>query len=157
MPVFKSKEIIDIAIRIEKNGEAIYRDAVHQVADNELKAALQWMADEEARHVEWFTLLKSTMQTTPGIVPDELSSDMLASLIGDQSFSLKDVDFSQVQNVTKMVSIFIEFENDSILFYEMLIPFITQPETLENLKQIIDEEKGHIAKLECFADTAAAV
>jgi rubrerythrin len=155
--LFKSNEVIDIAIRIEKNGEAIYRQAITQVANGALKEALQWMADEEAKHMEWFTDLKSTVQTSHGVVADELSSDMLASLIGDQSFSLKNVDFSQIRDVGKLVNIFIEFENDSILFYKMLIPFITHQETLDHLQQIIAEEERHVAELESFADTAAAV
>lgn len=155
--MFKSKEVIDIAIRIEKNGEAIYRQAITQVANGALKEALQWMADEEAKHMEWFTDLKSTVQTSSGVVADELSSDMLANLIGDQSFSLKDVDFSEIRDVSKLVNIFIEFEKDSILFYKLLIPFITHSETLDHLQQIISEEERHVAELECFAETAGAV
>lgn len=155
--MFKSKEVIDIAIRIEKNGEAIYRQAITQVANGALKEALQWMADEEAKHMEWFTDLKSTVQTSSGVVADELSSDMLANLIGDQSFSLKDVDFSEIRDVSKLVNIFIEFEKDSILFYKLLIPFITHSETLDHLQQIIAEEERHVAELECFAETAGAV
>jgi rubrerythrin len=116
------------------------------------------MADEETQHIEFFTLLKNTVQTTPGIIADELSGDMLKGLIGDQSFSLKDVDFSQVRDVDALIHIFIEFENDGIIFYEMLKPFVKNQDTLDHLQKIIDEENRHIQKLESFvnAETAAS-
>lgn len=156
--MFNPKEVLDIAIRIEKNGEAVYRSAIQQVSDNDLKETLQWMADEETQHIEFFTLLKNTVQTTPGIIADELSGDMLKGLIGDQSFSLKDVDFSQVRDVDALIHIFIEFENDGIIFYEMLKPFVKNQDTLDHLQKIIDEENRHIQKLESFvnAETAAS-
>ena len=46
-----------------------------------------------------------------------------------------------------MIYIFIEFEKDSILFYEMLLPFIRDEDTLAQLYKIIAEEKNHIDQL----------
>jgi rubrerythrin len=154
--LFKPKEVLDMAIRIEKNGEAIYRKAIEQVSDRNLKDALQWMADEEVRHIEWFTDLKKTVQETPDIMADDLSSDVLKNLIGDQSFTLKDVDFSRIDDLDELVGIFIEFEKDTIIFYEMLSPFVKNKETLDHLQKIIIEEKRHIKKLECFVKSETA-
>lgn len=154
--MFTPREVLDIAIRIERNGETIYRKAIEHVPDIELKDALEWMADEEVQHIEWFSSLKETLQETSGVMADELNSDMLMDLIGDQSFTLKDVDFSGINNLDELVGIFIEFEKDGILFYEMLTPFVKSRETLDHLQKIIAEEKRHIQQLECFAKSETA-
>jgi rubrerythrin len=154
--LFKPREVLDIAIQIEKNGEAIYRNAIQEVSDENLKDALLWMANEEADHIKWFSALKETIQETPGVIAEELSGDMLKGLIGDQSFTLKDVDFSRIDDLGELVGIFIEFEKDSIIFYEMLTPFVKDQETLDHLQKIIAEENQHIKKLECFVKSETA-
>lgn len=155
--MFKPREVLDIAIRIEKNGEAIYRDAIHKVCNEKLEKALKWMADEELDHIEWFLSLKEKIQETSGnVMADELGSDMLKHLMGNESFTLKEVDFSTIDSVDELVRIFIEFEKDGILFYEMLTGFIKNKETLDQLQKIIAEEREHIKKLEKFFESAPA-
>jgi len=68
----------------------------------------------------------------------------LHDLIGGQSFTLQDIDFPGVDDMQKLIDIFIEFEKDGILFYELLRTFIKDQDVLENLDQIIDEEYRHI-------------
>jgi rubrerythrin len=142
-----------MAIQIEKNGEAIYREAVQKVSGSKLKDALKWMADEEVRHREWFQSLKNTIKDTPGVMADTLTSDMLETLMGDQVFTLKEVDFSRIAGSEELARIFIEFEKDSIIFYEMLAGFIKNRETRNSLQKIISEEKQHIQQLEAFTAT----
>jgi rubrerythrin len=47
-----------------------------------------------------------------------------------------------------LIAIFIEFEKDTVLFYEMIEPFIEGGNTLEQLKEIIAEENLHIELLQ---------
>lgn len=150
--MFTPGEVLDIAIKIEKNGESVYRNAVQKMTNPRLAAALEWMADEEAQHAQWFTELKSiVMRRSKDVFKEEMDSGSLQNLIGEQSFSLKEVDFIKVHQLNDLFEIFIEFENDGILFYEMLMPFIKDDETLETLKQIIAEEKKHIENLRSYA------
>jgi rubrerythrin len=60
------------------------------------------------------------------------------------------VDFTRVDRSDDLIGIFIEFEKDTILFYETLIPFIEDNDTLENIAKIIAEENNHIKKLQDF-------
>jgi rubrerythrin len=60
------------------------------------------------------------------------------------------VDFSNVNRQEDLIGIFIEFEKDTILFYETLMPFIEDNDTLENIAKIIAEENNHIKKLQDF-------
>ena len=61
--MFSIQEILDLAIRLEKNGEAVYRDADAKLSGPELVSLLEWMADEEVKHARWFSELKSKLET----------------------------------------------------------------------------------------------
>ena len=82
-----------------------------------------------------------------------MSRKVFGGLLGDRSFSHREVDFSKVDRIEELIAIFIEFEKDTVLFYETLIPFIEDNNTLGNVAKIIAEEKNHIKKLhELLAD-----
>ena len=147
--MFTSKEILDIAMKIEQNGEAVYRHAIKDLVNPDLVKRLTWMADEEARHAEWFMKLQSDLRTHKNsIASDEMNSDVLQNIIGKQSFTLQDIDFPGVNDMRKLINIFIEFEKDGILFYEMLRTFIKDQDVIESLDQIIAEEYRHIETLQ---------
>ncbi len=153
--MFEIKEILDLAIRLEKNGESTYRRAVASSATPELSAMLEWMAVEEAQHGQWFADLKAALdEGIRNSFMEKMSRELFDSLMGSQSFSLKEVDFEQVTGIEELVSIFIEFERDTVLFYEMIMPFIEDDATREHLKGIIAEEGRHIARLEQFLSNA---
>ena len=149
--MFEITEIIDLAIKLEKNGEATYRRAMEQAEDPDLISLLNWMADEEVQHAKWFNTLKRTVtsgKSNPFL--EEMSRELFDDLVGDQSFSLKEVDFTKIQSVDEMLKVFIEFERDTAMFYEVLIPFIEDEETLAQLQRIIAEENNHIQKISEF-------
>jgi rubrerythrin len=149
--LFSPLEILDMAIRLEKNGESVYRNAIKQVSKPDLVSLLAWMADEEVKHAEWFSQFKQNLETTssnPFI--DEMSRELFNDLLGEKSFSHKDVNFSKVSQLADLLAIFIEFEKDTVIFYETLKAFIDDKDTLENLAQIIAEENTHIKKLQEF-------
>jgi rubrerythrin len=77
-----------------------------------------------------------------------MSRELFDDLLGDKNFSLKDVDFYSVSDIDDLIAIFIEFEKDSVRFYQVLEPFIGDPVSLESLKKIIDEENCHIKRLQ---------
>lgn len=146
--MFSENEILDMAIRLEKNGEAIYRDALKKVRDPDLSLLLEWMADEEARHARWFSKMRSKLiLESPDPQTAKMGRDMLDTLLAGQSFSLEEVDFSRIEHINALLATFIEFEKDTILFYQMLEAFIQEEQVLAELKKIVAEEKRHIEKL----------
>ena len=149
--MFSANEIIDLAIKLEKNGEAVYRGAIAEVSRPELAALLEWIADEEVKHVEWFSQLKLNIETkNENPFAEEMGRELLNEMLGEKNFSLRDVDFSSITEVDDLIEIFIEFEKDSIIFYEVLKPFIDDPAVWDYLKKIVDEEKRHIERLKEF-------
>ena len=156
--MFTVEEILNMAIKIENNGEKVYRDAISQVEDAALVELLKEMADEEARHAEWFNDLKEEWgSAVENPLAEEMSRQMFSEIIGDRSFSHKEVDFERVRDRQQLISLFIEFEKDSILFYELIQPFLDKPKTRRLLEQIVTEEHRHIEKLEEFFETGAGL
>lgn len=144
--MFTINDLLDIAIKMEENGKKIYQNARKKIRDRKLQTLLQWMADEEEGHGQWFSRLKEKQ----GKDTKDLSvmlPDVLREMMGEKTLSLDDVDFSRIKTSTQMLSVFMEFENDTILFYEFLETFIEDADVLAGLKKIIDEETVHVDKL----------
>jgi rubrerythrin len=156
--MFSIQEILDLAIRLENNGESVYRQALDEIAEPELFSLLQWMADQEVEHARWFAELKHKLKThSTNLFMAEMSREVFADFLGEKSFSHQDVDFSKIDRVSELVAVFIEFEKDTILFYETLKPFIEDNDTLNNLEKIIAEENKHIEELHQFLADEAKV
>ena len=156
--MFSTSEILDLAVQIELNGETVYRNAIGMLSNPELISLLAWMADEEAKHAKWFADLKEQFEAqSANPFVEEMSRELFSDLLGEKSFSHKEVDFSRVADVDELMAIFIEFERDTVLFYEMLEPFIEDDKTLADLKQVIAEENNHINKLQGFAGSEMAL
>jgi rubrerythrin len=146
--LFSAKEIIDLAIKLEKNGEAVYRDAIGKVSKPGLAPLLDWMADEEVKHADWFADLKHNLETKKeNPFAEEMSRELFNEMLGEKNFSLKEVDFSSIETLEDLIAVFIELEKDSIIFYEVLKPFVEDPVARQYLQKIIDEEKHHIELL----------
>lgn len=152
--MFTAEEILNIAVRLEKNGEKIYKDAAREINAPELVSLLEWMAAEEVQHAERFLKMKASVSTaSPNPVVDEMGRELINDMLGNRSFSLDDVDFSRIESVNDMIATFIEFEKDTVLFYEMLEAFIDAKEPRDTLKRIITEENCHIEQLREFLKT----
>ena len=154
--MFEIKEIIDLALQIEKNGEKIYRNALKRVTNPAVCKLLEKLADEELNHVEWFSNLKQKIKSTtenPELM--ETGKAILNSVLGDQAFSLKDVDFSKIDRIDDLMKLAMEFERDTILFYEMIRPLLDNTEELGHLDKIISEENRHIQLFQEILDSGA--
>ena len=154
--MFSLKDICDVAIQIEENGEKTYRSAQAKVDDIRLKELLGWMADEEARHANWFANLSKRLSISvqhPQI--EEMGKNLLKESIGDQTFNLSEDALSQEASLRHVFEQSIEFEKDTIIFYEMLKAFIDDKVVMEQLEIIIQEERNHVDTLVQFADKAS--
>jgi rubrerythrin len=147
-----------MAILLERNGEAVYRRAIKEISKPGLASLLEWMADEEVEHARWFSKMKNAFASGfQNPIGEEMSHELFKDLLDKQTFSLQDTDFSQVHRSSDLIAIFIEFEKDTVLFYEMLEPFIEDGDTLEQLKEIIAEENRHIERLQELLERKAEV
>ena len=149
--MFSINEIIDLAVQIEQNGEKLLQAAQKEVSEPELVSLLQWMENEERQHVEWFSQLRPTpKESTVMSHLEEMGKNLLKEMLGDQSFSLGDTDFSKLENIKELITTMMEFEKDTVLFYQLIRSAVTDQETLTLLDRIVSEENRHAERLKAF-------
>jgi len=79
---------------------------------------------------------------------EETASAILQNILGEQTFSLKEANPADLKNEAELLNLAIEFEKDTVLFYEMLTPLVTGSQALNGLEEIVQEEKRHIEMLQ---------
>jgi rubrerythrin len=147
--MFTLNDVCNIAIQIEHNGERIYRAAGKRTDDPQMAQIFNWMADEEMQHAQWFESLH-----LPSPVPQEhqeiesMGRSLLQEMMKDQAFSLENDRMEAVADLAGLFELSIEFEQDTILFYETLRSFIDEADTVEQLNRVIGQEHGHVRQLE---------
>ena len=150
--MFDVADILDLAIRMEENGEAVYRSAIPSAPNPDIAAALEWMAGEEAVHRQWFIELKATAEQAPDHpVMKAVKREALFDILGEDCFSLEATDVSTFGELSELVAAAMGFEQDSVLFYEMLAPFLLKDSARRQLDGIIAEERRHMETLEAFS------
>ena len=152
--MFTMDDLLDIAIKMEQNGENVYTRSGERIKNQEIRSMLLWMAKEEANHGKWFADRKETLSLDINEINlKKMVPKVLHDMMGEKTLSLDEVDFDQFSKVSDLMEAFITFEYDTILFYEMLEMFIEDDKVLKGLKQIIEEEKKHVKKLADMAST----
>lgn len=145
--MFSQQDILDIAIRLEENGEKTYLAACAHAPSTAMRELLTWIAEEERNHARWFSALKERLaQGEDHALMAEFSQALVEDVVQGQTFSLQEVDFGTIDSVDQMIRTFIGFEDDTATFYELLKSFITDPPTAAQLEIIIAEEKKHIER-----------
>ena len=77
-----------------------------------------------------------------------MGRSLLREMMENQPFSLGEDRMQAVADLSSLLNLSIEFEQDTIMFYEMLRSFIDEAETREQLNRVIAEELGHVRQLE---------
>jgi rubrerythrin len=150
--MFTRHEIYALAVQIEKNGEDFYRNAGEKVPSADLQALFKRLAEDEASHRETFQHREADLSLSEPSVSGhgDTGTDMLQRLLGDQAFSLKELELSALERQEDLIAAAVEFEKDTILFYDMISAFIEDPRVLSRIKEIKEEENRHIALLEAY-------
>ena len=147
--MFTLTDIRNIAVQIEKNGEETYRRVASQASDPELARIFNWMADEEKHHGDLFAaIIDDRTLTDEQKELETMGRSLLQDIVRSQTFSLEQQQLNRATNLDDLLLQSIEFETDTIEFYEFLAGFLDDPDAITQLKGIIDQERGHIRKLE---------
>jgi len=153
--MFTLEDIRNIAIQLEKNGEETYRNASKSAKDPQVAEMLAWMAEEEKCHADWFTGFESKKPLTAEQAEMErMGRTLLQDMVRGNNFLLDENELKDAENIEEVIERSKAFELDTILFYEFLIEFLDDKETIEQLRRIIKEERNHIKKLEDLKNPA---
>jgi rubrerythrin len=147
--MFRLEEVLDLAIRLEKNGASRYRHWLNLITEPQIRATLSWLAEQETQHAEFFAHLKEINAACSQVQQPDAQADLhLEDFLGSRTLSLDEVEVLTLTNPGQALQIALEFERDTILFFDMIKVFITEESALTQLAAIIEEERRHIDLLE---------
>ena len=148
---FSIQEIIEIAIEIEKNGEAFYRTLVESANTARLRDLFKYLSEEEKKHkVRFEEILKSVggYQISEIYYATEYMGYMKA--LADERVFTKDVFAPDIvknlKSSKEAIDLAIGFEKDSIIFLHEMQDMVNEPER-NTVQKLLDEEREHIRRL----------
>ena len=147
--MFSVADIREIAVQIERNGEAAYRQAAELVSDQTIAEIFNWMADEEKRHALWFSTIEAAEALSEEQVElEQMGRQLLQEMVADQTFSLDKKLLAQTPAFAEALEQARLFEKDTVMFYEFLLNLISEEQPRQELERVIREEQRHIDQLE---------
>ncbi|QGG49293.1 ferritin-like domain-containing protein [Heliorestis convoluta] len=148
--LFKSSEIVEFAVAIERNGEAFYKSLLGKVKSGQAHHVLQYLAAAEQQHIKDFQSLRDRLGDYQA--PQQYDGEYEAYL----TFLIESNVFGKAPEVEKLVAqiqtdqdaidLAIRFEKESILFFNELLRLVSESDK-EPVKELIRQEQEHILKL----------
>jgi rubrerythrin len=152
---FSARELVEIAIGMERNGIAFY-DVLAKTTENaEVRAIYDYLAAEERRHLATF---QEMMPSVAGSGPQEVYSEdyalYLKALVDSLIFSdeaMAREEAQQVTNDTQTLDIALTMEKESILFYSEMRGLVRRPQQ-EVVDRVIEEERSHFRQFSALKE-----
>jgi rubrerythrin len=150
---YSGQEIIDIAVRIEENGNEFYTAAAEMVkANNDIKGLFYDLAEKEILHISIFQKLSEMFDNESFDFDTPDASDYINHLAESHIFGKPDAGKKLAQALKtprEGLEIAFKFENDSVDFYTELLKH-TRSDSKRLVQQIIDEEREHAEEIKRF-------
>lgn len=150
---YSGQEIIDIAVRIEENGNAFYNAAANLIHDQpDIKGLFLDLAEKEVMHIAVFQKLADKFDAESFDFGAQDATDYINHLAESHIFGKPETGkklAGSIKTPKEGLEIAFQFENDSVAFYTELLKF-TRSNSKALVQQIIDEEKEHAADIKRF-------
>jgi len=139
-------DMFDFAMRMEKEGEAYYRELAQKCGDKGLAKILTMLADEEIKHYDIFRRMK----TGNVVVPETPILANVKNIFQEMRDKGETFDFDayQVDFYHKAQ----EIEKKSEDFYREKAAEVEDQDQKVNLRKIADEERQHFLILDGIID-----
>ncbi|MFA5183729.1 MAG: ferritin family protein [Syntrophales bacterium] len=141
------EDIVKMAVKIEENGEMVYRYLTKQFEGEEIKRLFTLLADQETYHRSYFEGLLSTLtkgsQSQMSLDQDKL--DHLKGFAGEHVFLPDNVLALVGKKIGSKIEVFdfaILAEKETAEFYERLLALIPAEER-SGVERIIGQERNH--------------
>lgn len=147
---FQPKEIIELAVEIEKTGGQFYRDLAAKSAHEQIKKLLLFLAAEEDQHQVRFRELGKDLETVN--VPETYSgeyTDYIGSIVDTHMFNDASKNEQMVINAQSgldIIKLATDFEKETILFLNGFRNLINK-DKIGVIEDLIMEEQIHLVKL----------
>ena len=151
---FDADEIIEMAIRIEKNGKSFYLHAAEIESDEKMINFFKKLAAMEQQHIKIFEHFREDLSETEKesqvYDPDEQASmylKVMADAHGGEGNPEITKTLTGKESIKEILNIALALEKQSILFYIGLVDFISHKQGKDKVNAVIDEEKKHVSQL----------
>ncbi|MBN1639689.1 MAG: ferritin family protein [Anaerolineae bacterium] len=151
MAFMKAADIAELAMELEKNGEAFYRAVASKAGMENLRALFEDLADQEVQHYKVFQKLSQSIKAQPLMTDQEwdMYQDYLSATIQSAFFEGTDKALAAAemarteQDALRMA---IGFEKETVFFFLELLDVV--PESAkETIDKVIAEEQRHVRRL----------
>jgi rubrerythrin len=150
---YSGLEIIEIAVRIEENGQEFYTAAAEMIKDNaDIKGLFYDLAEKEITHIAIFQKLADKFESETFEFNADESSDYIRNLADTHIFGKKGAGTELAKKVStakQALEYAYKFEIDSVIFYEEMMKRASR-DAKKLISQIIEEEKEHAAEIKKF-------
>jgi len=146
-----ASDIVDLAMQVEKNGEAFYHAIAKETRSPQIRALFEDLADQEAKHYATFSRLAHTVREKPLMTDEEWDSYLkyMSATVQSAFFEGPGKALAaarQVKDEKEAVRMAIGFEKETLLFFYDLRD-ATQGSEQSFVEKIVSEEKAHIRRL----------
>ena len=148
--IFAGSEVVELGIKIEKNGKDFYKTLFNQSKIDAAKKLFKYLADEEEKHIAVFDkILSSTQKYEPVETYQGEYSLYMKALASECVFTKKGKGkeiAKAVKTDEEALGLGIVFEKDSIIFYEgmkMVVPEYDH----RIISALIVQEQSHLRQL----------
>ncbi|MCJ7738748.1 MAG: ferritin family protein [Anaerolineae bacterium] len=151
MAFLQAADAFEMAMGIEKNGEAFYRAVAQKAQAFQVRGLFADLAEQEVEHYEIFFKLSKTLRDKPLMSADEweqyqgyLQATVQSALFEglDKALAAADV----VADEKEAIRMAMGFEKETILFFYTLRDVVTGGQQ-EMIGKIIAQEKLHVRRL----------
>ena len=156
-------ELMELAIQIEINGNDYYNKMMDMAENDGVKQIFSYLAKEELQHVEDFKRLRAKIQKPAYEIADEYKTPemeaylkaMFDGRVFPNTSSSKDI-ITEIKTDEDAIKHALGFEKDTIVFFSEILNMLANDDENANIvKELIKQEKIHIAKLYTILNSIA--
>jgi len=151
MTYLKAADILELAMQLEKNGEAYYLAVAKKAKTPETRSLFEDLAQQEVKHFKVFAKLAEGVQDQPFMTDEEwewyqkyLDVTVQSALFQGPEKALAAA--AEAKTEKDAVRMAIDFEKDTLLFFYDLRDKVAAAKR-DVIDKVVAEEKSHIRRL----------
>jgi rubrerythrin len=152
---YNAREIYQIGVEIERNGQQFYRTAAERAEDSDSKASFEELANWEKSHVALFERLMEELPADAGessIVDPDSDVQRYLKAAADSHVFLVNRDvvamIDRCKDVGDVLRMALQFEKDSVVLYTSMKALVPEGLGANEIDKLIEEELSHVALLQ---------
>jgi rubrerythrin len=151
MAFMKAADVTELAMELEKNGEAFYRAVAQKAASPDARALFEDLAEQEVVHYKIFQKMFRSVREKPIMTDAEwdMYQDYLESTVQSAFFEGPDKALAvadEVADEQEAIRMAIQFEKETMFFFHDLLDTVPDADR-ETVEKVIAEEKRHVRRL----------